>query len=109
MRQQLIDLVEREATIKTRMERIENDLRPEMIDRMVAYAGSLRPEELRERRRQTLEWEKNNLQTLLLQVQANKTDLELNVQKADRLVDKLRFKLEAEIDKALAFEDEPEM
>lgn len=109
LRQQLIDLVEKESDIKSKMERIENDLRPEMIERMVAYAGSLRPEELREMRRKTLENEKNNLQNLLFQIQTNKGDLELNVQKADQLVERLRYKLEAEIDKALAFEDDPEM
>lgn len=102
LRQELIELVEKESEIKTRMEKIENDLRPEMIERMIAFAGSLRPEELREMRRKTLETEKNNLQNLLFQIQANKSELELNVQKADRLVEKLRYKLEAEIDKALA-------
>lgn len=102
LREQLINLVEKESEIKTKLEKIENDLRPEMIERMIAFAGSLRPEELREMRRTTLQTEKNNLQSLLVQIQANKSDLELNVQKADLLVEKLRYKLEAEIDKALA-------
>lgn len=107
LRQQLIELVEKESEIKTKMEKIEYDLRPEMIDRMVAFAGTLRPEEIRELRRRTLETEKNNLQNLLFQIQSNKSDLELNVQKADLLVEKLRNKLEAEIDKALAETPDP--
>ena len=71
LRKQLIDLTEKESEIKTKMEQIEYDLRPEMIDRMVAFAGTLRPEELRSMRRKSLESEKNNLQNLLVQIQSN--------------------------------------
>lgn len=105
LRKQLFEMIERESAIRTKLEQIDNDIRPEAIDRQIAFAGTLRPEELRESRRKSLEAEKTNLQTLLTEVTRTKNNLDLNVQKADALVDRLREKLEKEIDSALA--DDP--
>jgi len=107
LRKQLFDMIERENQIKTRLDQIENDIRPEMLERSVAFAGSLRPEELRDNRRKNLEVDRRNLQNLLTEIQNTKSSLELNVQKADILVEKFRFKLEKEIDNALADEPNP--
>ena len=73
-----------------------------MIDRQVAMMGSFRPEEIREQRRKSLEAEKRSLDTLLAQIQTNRSSLETSVQKADTLVEKIRAKLDKEIDDALA-------
>jgi hypothetical protein len=105
LRKQLFDMIERESQIKTKLDQIENDIRPEVLERSVAFAGSLRPEELRDMRRKNLDTEKRNLQNLLSEIQRTKSSLELNVQKADVLVEKMRAKLEKEIDDALM--DEP--
>lgn len=105
LRKQMFEMIEKENAIKTRLDNIENDIRPEMIDRQVAFAGSLRPEELRDMRKKSLDSEKRNLQNLLTDIQNTRANLETNVQKADQLVEKLRFKLEKDIDDALA--DEP--
>lgn len=102
LRKQLYDLIERESAVKTRLEQLEFDLRPEMIDRQVAFAGTLRPEELREMRRKNLDVEKRNLQSLLVEIQSTRTNLETNVTRADQLVEKLRTKLEKDIDDALS-------
>jgi hypothetical protein len=107
LRKQLFEMIDKENQIKTRLDQIENDIRPEMLERSVAFAGSLRPEELRDNRRKNLEVDRNNLQKLLTEIQNTKSSLELNVQKADTLVEKLRFRLEKEIDKALADEPNP--
>ena len=72
----------------------------------MAFAGSLRPEELRNMRRKNLEIERTNLQSLLTEIQRTKANLDQNVQRADILVEKLRNKLEKEIDDALV--DDPE-
>lgn len=102
LRKQLFDMIEKEGTVKTRLEQIENDLRPEMIDRSAAFVGSLRPEEIREARRKNMASEKQNLQSLLTEIQNSRANLESNLQKSDALVEKLRFKLEKDIDDALA-------
>lgn len=104
LRKQLFDLAEKENTVRTKLDTLDYDLRPEMIERSVSFAGSLRPEELREMRKKKLEAEKTNLQNLLTEIQTTRANLELNVQKADQLVEKLRAKLEKDIDDALADE-----
>lgn len=101
LRKQLFELVEKENTIKAKLETIEYDIRPEVIERQVAFAGSLRPEELRDARRKSLEAEKRSLTTLMLDLQATRTNLEQNIQRADLLVEKLRGVLEKDIDDAL--------
>jgi hypothetical protein len=101
LRKQLFELVEKENTLKTKLETIDYDIRPEVIERQVAFAGSLRPEELREARRKNLEAEKRNLSNLLIEIQTTRTNLENNVQKADQMVEKLRAVLEKDIDDAL--------
>ncbi len=101
LRKQLFDLVEKENSIKTKLETIDYDIRPEMIERQVAFAGTLRPEELREMKKKGLEAEKRNLESLLSQIQTTKGNLEQNVQKADSMVEKLRAVLERDIDDAL--------
>ena len=107
LRKQLFEMTEKEGEIRSRLDQIEYNLRPEAINSMVAVAGTLRPEELRQMRRGSLEREKTNLQNLLIEIERNKQNLEFNVQKADALVDKLRLKLEKEIDDALN-EDSPQ-
>ncbi len=101
LRKQLFELIEKENSYRTKLELLEYDMRPEVIERQVAFAGSLRPEELREARRRNLEAEKRNLTTLLLDLQATRTNLEQNVQRADQMVEKLRAVLEKDIDDAL--------
>lgn len=106
LRKQLFDMIDKESAIKTRLELIDNDLRPEAIERSTALVGSLRPEEIRAVRRKNLEVEKANLESLLTQIQQTKSSLDQNTQKADAMVEKLRTKLEKDIDSAL--DDDPD-
>jgi hypothetical protein len=105
LRKQSFEMTDKENAIRTKLEQIESDLRPESIERNIAFVGSLRPEELRTARKKSLESERTNLQNALTEIQRTRTNLDLNVQKADFLVERLRVKLEAEIDSAL--EDNP--
>jgi septal ring factor EnvC (AmiA/AmiB activator) len=107
LRKQLYELIEKENSVKTRLEQVEYYLRPEMVERSAAFSGSLRPEEIRDQNKKSLETEKAKLDALLTQIQANRANLEANVQKADALVEKVRAKTEKEIDDALA-EDKPD-
>ncbi len=102
LRKQLFDIIEKENTTQARIEQINLDARGENIERIVALSGSLRPEDLRDQRRKSLESEKNNLGTLLTQIQTNRISLEASVQRADALVEKVRAKLDKEIDDSLA-------
>lgn len=104
LRRQLFELIEKENGVRTRLEQINYEARPENLDRAAAFAGSLRPEEIRDQRRKSLEVEKRNLETLLTQIQTSRAALEENVRKADVLVEKVRARSEREIDAALVEE-----
>jgi hypothetical protein len=78
-----------------------------MIDRSVAMAGSLRPEELREARRKSLTTEKQSLTNLLNDIAVTKNRLEQDILRAEALVEKIRVKLEKDIDDALT-SDQPD-
>jgi hypothetical protein len=106
IRKQRFDLIEKENTIRTRIDQIDVESRPEMIERSVATVGSLRPEELREARRKSLESEKRNLQNLLNEVVSTRSRLDGDLLKSDAMVEKLRNKLEQDIDAALT--DDPD-
>lgn len=105
LRKQRFELIEKENSVRLRIEQIDADIRPEVIEKSVAMAGSLRPEELREARRKSLDAEKRNLQSLLTEISATRASLEQNVLRADALVEKLRVKLEKDIDAALDADD----
>jgi hypothetical protein len=107
LRKQLFEMVEKQNAIQIRIDQINYDMQPAMIDRYAAFAGSLRPEEIRESRRKSLESEKTNLESLQAQITTNRTALEESVGRADALVLKLRTKLEKEIDDALNEDEEP--
>ncbi len=107
LRKQLYEIIEKENTVKARVEQLTFEMRPEMIDRNAAFTGSLRPEDVRDARRKSLESEKRNLESLLVQLQANREKLEQTVQRADYLVEKIRLKFEKEIDDSLTEEEKP--
>jgi hypothetical protein len=106
LRKQLFEMIEKESAVKTKLDGLEYELRPETVDRSTAFIGSLRPEEIRASRRKSLESEKANLQVLLNEVQKNKAAVDISLQRADSLVERLRVKLEKEIDLALEEPDE---
>lgn len=101
LRKQLFEMLEKEGTVLAKLDSIEMDMRPEMIDRGVAFAGTLRPEELREARRRQLAAEKTNQESLLNEIRRTRSNLEVNLQRSDALVERLRVRLEREIDSAL--------
>lgn len=101
LRKQYFEMVEKEGEIQRRLDTLEVELRPESIEKNVAFAGSLRPEALREARQKNLAAERTKLQILLTEIQRNKASIEANIVRADQLVERLRVRLEKEIDSAL--------
>ena len=66
----------------------------------------MKPEEIRDIRRKSLASEKANLQALLTEVQSTRSNLTFSLQKADVMVEKLRGKLEKDIDESFLKEEE---
>ena len=65
LKQQLLDLESKETRVRMRLEELNEQLKPESIERELAGIGSTHPEELREHRRKLLTIERNGLQTQL--------------------------------------------
>ena len=65
LKQQLLDLELKETRIRMRLEELNEQLKPDSIERELAGIGSTHPEELREHRRKLLTIERNGLQTQL--------------------------------------------
>lgn len=106
MRKQLIELTEKETAFKTRMMQIDEDMRPDSIDRsvmMVGSVGSTRTSELRDTRRRVLDNERRGVESLLNQTSQSRARLEEDVRQADALVARMRMRLlpliEREIDR----------
>lgn len=106
MRKQLIELTEKETAFKTRLMQIDEDMRPDSIDRSVMLVGSIgstRTSELRDTRRRVLDNERKGVESLLNQTSQSRARLEEDVRQADALVARLRMRLlpliEKEIDK----------
>ena len=106
LRKQLFEMIEKENSVKSKLDSLEYELRPEVIERSTNLIGSLRPEEIRASRRKSVEAERTNLQSLLTEIQRTRGRLEADLQRSDVLVEKLRNKFEKEIDTAL--EDDPD-
>ncbi|HMT07680.1 MAG TPA: hypothetical protein PKA82_06720 [Pyrinomonadaceae bacterium] len=98
LRKQVFDMIEKENSLISRMTDLESDLRPEAINRSAAFSGSMKPEEVREIRKKALEAERRNIQALLTEITNSRSALQATLQRADQLVERLRFRLEADID-----------
>ena len=98
LRKQIFEMIEKENSLLSRMTQLETDLRPEAVERSAAFAGSMKPEEVREIRKKALESERRNLQALLTEITNSRSALQATLLRADQLVERLRFRLEADID-----------
>ena len=96
-------LTEKETAYRTRIMQLDDDMRPDSIDRSLSGIGTTRTPELRDLRRRQLDNERRGVEILLGQATSNRTRLEEDVKQADLLVARIRQRLlpiiEREIDK----------
>ena len=83
LRAQLQNLESKETELQTRSHQLDEDLKPENIEKYFALNGSTHPEELREQRRRQLEAEKSNITTQLEQLAASRARLEAAIATAE--------------------------
>ncbi|MGI8656024.1 MAG: hypothetical protein ACR2LC_12485 [Pyrinomonadaceae bacterium] len=101
LRKQLLELIEKETSYKNRLVQIDEDMRPESIERALTLVGSTRAPELRDVRRRVLENERKGFDSLLNQTAQSRLRLDDDVKQADSLVFKLRQRLLPLIDKEI--------
>jgi chromosome segregation ATPase len=83
LRSQLADVHAKEAALQTRLQQLEENLKPENIEHSLAGVGSTRPEELREQRRRQLEIERNGVRAQLDQLAVSRARLQDAIARAD--------------------------
>ena len=101
LRKQLIELIEKETTYRTRLTQMDEDIRPENIERALAGIGTTRTAEMRDTRRRSLDSERKGLESLLALTGQSRIRLEEDVRQADQLVASFRQRLFPLIQKQL--------
>ena len=76
---QLLEVQAKEAELQARARQLDEDLKPENIERSLAGVGSTRPEELRELRRRQLTIERDSVLAQLRILSASRERLEAGV------------------------------
>jgi hypothetical protein len=95
LRAELRDVQAKEADLQAKAEQLDNDLKPENIERSTSGYGTTHPEELREQRRRQLESEKQRVQKQLDQLAISHTRVDEAIATSDAEIDRLRKKLDA--------------
>ena len=83
LRLQLLDVQAHEAELQAKARQLEEDIKPENIERSLAGIGSTRPEELRESRRRQLAIELGGVRSQLKLLATSKERLEQAIRNAD--------------------------
>ena len=101
LRKQLFELIEKETALKSRLVQIDEDMRPESIERALNPYGTTRTAELRDARRRVLENDRKGFESLLNLTTQSRLRLEDDVKQADFLVLRIRQRIFPLIDKEI--------
>ena len=83
LRAQLVEVETKQAELQARLQKLEENLKPENISANLAGIGSTKPEELREQRRRQLEIERNGVKTQIDLLTNSRTRLQTAIARAD--------------------------
>ena len=83
LRAQLTDLQAQQADLQSRLTQLDEDIKPENIERSLAGVGSTHPEDLREARRRQLEIQRKGIQSQLDNLATTRARLEAAIATAD--------------------------
>ena len=101
LRKQLIESIEKETAYKSRLAQMDEEIRPENVERALSGVGTTRTAEIREVRRRSLEIEKRGLENLLNLNTQSRGRLEEDVRQAESLVSRIRQRLLPLIDREI--------
>jgi len=83
LRAQLLEVETKQSGLQTRLQELEESLKPENIEKTLAGVGSTHPEELRAQRRRELEIERNGVRAQLDLLATSHSRLEKAIARAD--------------------------
>ena len=95
LRTELREVQGKKADLEAHVEQVENDLKPENIERAVAGYGTTRPEELRAQRQKQLENDRTRSRQQIDQLTASEGRIQQAIATSDVEIDRLQKKLEA--------------
>ena len=102
MRCQLLTMIEKETAYRNRMMQLDEEMRPESIDRNITLVGTTRSTtDLRDMRRRVLDNERRGVENLLNQTSLSRSRLEDELRQADLMVSRIRQKLLPLIDREI--------
>ncbi|HKO98494.1 MAG TPA: LPXTG cell wall anchor domain-containing protein [Pyrinomonadaceae bacterium] len=85
LRLQLLDVQAKESELQGRARQLEEDIKPENIERSLAGVGSTKPEELREMRRRQISIELGGVRSQLKLLANSRERLEQSIRNAEAL------------------------
>lgn len=97
-----LDSTEKLSSMRLQLARINDDLRPESIDRYVSTRGTLDADQLRDMRRQTLTRERTELTNILNQIQSDLDTTNNDIRTTEQFLRNIRNRIFPEIEKELA-------
>ena len=83
LRRQLLETQSKEAELAARLRQLDEDIKPENIERSLAGIGSTKPEQLREQRRRQIAIEREGVRAQLKLLASNRERLETAIQSAE--------------------------
>ena len=83
LKAQLLDVQGQEDGLRTRLQQLDEAIKPENIERSLAGVGSTRPEELREHRRRQLSIERDGVLSQLQTLETSRLRLESAIANAE--------------------------
>jgi uncharacterized protein YdiU (UPF0061 family) len=98
LRKQLIEIIEKETAYRSRIAQLDEDMRPDNIERSLNPYGTTRTAEARDTRRRVLESDRRGFESLLTLTSQSRLRLEEDVRQADALVARLKQRLMPVID-----------
>ncbi len=85
LRSQLLETQAKESDLEARLRQLDEDIKPENIERSLAGVGSTKPEQLREQRRRQLTIERDGVRAQLKLLATNRERLESAIRSAEGL------------------------
>ena len=85
LKAQLLEVQGKEDALRTRLEQLDESIKPENIERSLAGIGSTRPEELREARRRQLSIQRDGVLAQLQTIETSRMRLEAALANAEVL------------------------
>ena len=83
LRSQLVESQAKEAELEARLRQLDENIKPENIERSLAGVGSTKPEELREQHRRQLSIEREGVRAQLKLLAANRERLDQSIRAAE--------------------------